>query len=114
MRGSLRCILAGLALGLGTGCHSTPKASRVASAEPGLSSGPIEPGAGSTIVQSPVARPVTFADRHPLFSKPRQYYDNSGNNKIVKAAAATVIGIPAGIVGEIKQIVVGAPPGAAY
>lgn len=50
-----------------------------------------------------------YVDRHPLFSKPRQYWDNSGDNKIVKAAAATFIGVPAGFVGEMKQIVVGVP-----
>jgi hypothetical protein len=52
---------------------------------------------------------VTFVDRHPLFSKPRQYWETSGDKKIVKAAAATFIGVPAGFVGEVRQIIVGAP-----
>jgi hypothetical protein len=63
------------------------------------------------VVEGP-ARPastLTWVDRHPLFSKPRDYYDNSGTNKVVKTAAAAVIGVPAGIFGELKQIVVGAP-----
>ncbi len=51
-----------------------------------------------------------FVDRHPLFSKPRQYWETSGDNKIVKAAAATFIGVPVGFAGEVKQIFVGAPP----
>ena len=57
---------------------------------------------------------MTWVDRHPLFIKPREYYDNSGSNRVVKAAAATVIGVPAGIIGEIKQIVVGTPPELRY
>lgn len=91
------------------GCHSAgPR--RLASVEPGLS----DPG--TTVVEGspPAGTAVTFADRHPLFAKPREYYENSGNNKVVKAAAATIIGIPAGILGEMRQIVVGAPAGTRY
>ncbi len=92
-----------------TGCQ-TAGARRVASApEPGLS-GAIEPG--TTVVEAPVqpARTITFVDRHPLFSKPRDIYESTGNNnKVVKAAAATVIGIPVGLYDELKQIVVGTP-----
>jgi hypothetical protein len=51
----------------------------------------------------------SWVDRHPLLYKPRDYYETSGDNKIVKTAAATVIGIPAGVVGELRQIVTGAP-----
>jgi hypothetical protein len=89
------------------GCQSAAPR-KVASAEPGLS-GPMEPGAG--VVEAPAhpATTLTWVDRHPLFSKPRDYYDSSGTNKVVKTAAAAVIGIPAGIFGELKQIVVGAP-----
>ncbi len=53
----------------------------------------------------------------PLLRKPQQYYDNTKSNKVVKTAAAAVVGVPAGIVGELKQIVVGAPtatPAPAY
>jgi hypothetical protein len=93
------------------GCQSGPSGRTVAAAEPPLVS-PAEPN--GTVVHAPPPKTVTWADRHPLFTKPREYYDNSGNNKVVKAAAATVIGIPAGIVGELKQIVVGAPPDVRY
>jgi hypothetical protein len=56
------------------------------------------------------ARNVTWVDRHPLFSKPRDIYEKTNNNSpVVKTAAATVIGIPSGILGELRQIVVGAP-----
>jgi hypothetical protein len=98
-------LAAALALAI-AGCQSSgPK--RVA-AEPSLS-GTIEPG--STVVEAKPAPSTTdtWVDRHPLFSKPRDYYESSGNNTIVKTAAATVIGIPAGIFGELKQIVVGTP-----
>jgi hypothetical protein len=52
---------------------------------------------------------VSWVDRHPLFSRPREYYETTPSNKVVKAAAATVIGVPAGIFGELRQIVVGTP-----
>ncbi|AGA26636.1 hypothetical protein [Singulisphaera acidiphila] len=96
---------------LGTGCQSGTSARRMASAEPTLLP-PSEPG--STVVQTQPARELTWVDRHPLFIKPREYYDNSGSNRVVKTAAATVIGVPAGIIGEIKQIVVGTPPELRY
>jgi hypothetical protein len=86
------------------GCHGPP-ARKTAAAEPGLN----DPG--TTVVEAtpPAGSSLSWVDRHPLFSKPRDYYESSGNNTIVKTAAATVIGIPAGIIGEIRQIVVGAP-----
>jgi hypothetical protein len=93
------------------GCQTSPL--RQARAEPSLTS-PVEPG--STVVEAPpqTAPKWSFVDRHPLFSKPRDLYESSGNNYIVKTAAATVIGIPAGLFGEIKQIVVGTPTDARY
>jgi hypothetical protein len=94
-------------LALGAGCQSSPSPRPIARAEPGLAS-PSEPD--STVVQTQPPREVTWADRHPLFTKPREYYDSSGDNRVVKAAAATVIGVPAGIIGELRQMVVGAPP----
>jgi hypothetical protein len=111
MRASHRPALAlGLAMALAVpGCQgvSAPRAPRsVASIEPGLDSGS---GPPTTVVEAPAPKQVTVVDRHPLFYKPREYYENSGNNKVVKAAAATVIGIPAGIVGEVRQIVSGQP-----
>jgi hypothetical protein len=95
------------------GCQSAGPHKVAAAAEPGLS-GAVEPGA--TVVEAPVApaRTVTFVDRHPLFFKPRDYYESSGNNKVVKAAAATMIGIPVGLYGELKQIVVGTPVQSKY
>jgi hypothetical protein len=89
---------------------------KVASGEPGLSA-PIEPGSSvagargpGAVVASPVpGTTVSWVDRHPLFSRPREYYETTPSNKVVKAAAATVIGVPAGLFGELRQIVVGAP-----
>jgi hypothetical protein len=57
---------------------------------------------------------LTFVERHPLLYKPRDYYENSGENKVVKTAAAVVVGVPVGIVTELKQIVVGSPPTPTY
>ena len=76
---------------------------------------PVRSTATATVVaadgtrQVAPARTVTWVDRHPLFSKPRDYWDTSGDNKIVKAAAATFVGVPVGMYGEVKQIIVGAP-----
>src|SRR4051794_39586514 len=100
----------GLALALlavvGTsGCQWAPSRRAVAAAEPGLDP-PARTGAAA---DGAPERAVTFVDRHPLFGKPREYYENSGSNKVVKTAAAAVVGVPVGIFGELKQIVVGAP-----
>ena len=62
------------------------------------------------VAEAPQAKTVGYVDRHPMLSKPRDYWENAGDNKIVKAGAATFIGVPVGIYGELKQIVVGAPP----
>jgi len=88
------------------GCHGS--GSRRSSApEPGLS-GALD--SGGTVAEATPSKTVTYVDRHPIFSKPRDYWDNAGDNKIVKAGAATFIGVPSGIYNEMKQIVVGAPP----
>jgi hypothetical protein len=91
-----------------SGCQGAGSPRRVAVAEPGLA---LPGDAGPAVAEAPpAARPVTVVDRHPLLSRPRDYYESAGNNKIVKTAAATFIGIPAGFVGELKQIVVGRDP----
>ncbi len=91
----------------GAGCQASGARRSIAAAEPPLDS---TFGDGTAIAEvSPPTTTVTFADRHPLLSKPREYYDNSGTNPFVKTTAATLIGIPAGILGEMRQIVVGRP-----
>ena len=106
MRASRPIFLALLAILAVSGCKGTGGSQRVARAEPALIG---EGSSAPSIVEEPSSRPVTVVDRHPLLSKPRQYYESSGNNKVVKAAAATVIGVPAGIFGELRQIVRGQP-----
>jgi hypothetical protein len=90
-----------------SGCQSSGTgARRITSTEPGLNA------RGETIVEGtpPAGTAVTWVDRHPLFSKPRQYYDNSASsNKVARVVSATVIGVPVGLFGELKQIVVGTP-----
>jgi len=104
-----------VAAGLSCGCQSAGPKRTVISAEPGLtsSSEPEKATANGTIEGTPV-KTVGFSDRHPLFTKPREYWDTSGDNRIVKAAAATFIGVPVGFVGEVRQIIVGAPPEVRY
>jgi len=88
------------------GCHNGGRRRTIAD-EPALSGLDAEDKA---FLDAPAARPISTVDRHPILYKPREYWDNSGDNRIVKAAAATFVGVPAGIVGEVRQIFVGAPP----
>jgi hypothetical protein len=99
------------------GCQSAGPRKPVVTTEPGLA-GTVDSD-GTTVAadgtrQVAPARTVTWVDRHPLFSKPRDYWDTSGDNKIVKAAAATFVGVPVGMYGEVKQIIVGVPQEVRY
>ena len=106
-------LLAGLALASLAGCQSGSMGSYKRSAarpvEPGLAASG-DPSDPSAIVEKPLPPPrAAWAERHPLFSKPREVYNGAGNNKVVKVAGATLVGIPMGIAGELRQIVVGQP-----
>jgi hypothetical protein len=105
-------VLAGI---VGTGCQSSGPRRTVVSPEPGLA-GPAAPDGtlADGTHEVPPPKQVGWVDRHPLFSKPRDYWDSSGDNKVVKAAAATFVGVPVGFYGEMKQIIVGAPPEQRY
>jgi hypothetical protein len=99
-------------LGMAVGCQSAGARKPVVTTEPGLagavdSDGTAVAADGTRQIAAP--KTVTWVDRHPLFSKPRDYWDTSGDNKIVKAAAATFVGVPVGMYGEVKQIIVGTP-----
>jgi hypothetical protein len=108
---------AALAVGLVSGCQTagTKRTATVISPAPTVSDTGNPDGA---VAEKPIdtapVKTVAFADRHPLFKKPREYWETSGDNKIVKAAAATFIGVPAGFVGEVRQIFVGVPPAPLY
>jgi hypothetical protein len=118
MRGNRGLIIGALILAVGVvpGCQSagTKRPSTVISPAPAVSDAGNLEGESTDRTVSTTPRTVTFVDRHPLFKKPREYWDSSGDKKIVKAAAATFIGVPAGFVGEVKQIFVGAPPETRY
>ena len=106
MRG-LQWTVAALLMALAaSGCSGGPSKRTLASSEPALSG---DPEVAIVDRAKPVPGAVTVVDRHPLLSKPRQYYESTGNNKVTKTAAAAFIGVPAGIYGELKQIVVGVP-----
>jgi hypothetical protein len=90
------------------GCQSSGSRRTAKAPEPSLS-GALDSGAPIVAEPAP-ATTVTYVDRHPLFSKPRDYWESAGDNKIRKAAAATFVGVPVGLYGEMKQIVVGVPP----
>jgi hypothetical protein len=103
--------------GLIAGCQSagTKRPATVVSPAPPVSdASDVERAASEKTISTTPVSTVGFADRHPLFTKPKQYWETSGDNKIVKAAAATFIGVPAGFVGEVKQIFVGVPPETRY
>ena len=108
MRGDRRLKALGLSVLILTvaGCQGSGT-KRASAPEPALS-GALD--SGGTVAETPPAKTVTYVDRHPIFAKPRQYWDGAGDNKIVKAGAATFIGVPSGIYNEMKQIVVGTPP----
>jgi hypothetical protein len=95
-----------IAVGMNSGCQSAGRPRTVVTPAPSVS-GTVDDD-GSRVGTTPV-RDVTWVDRHPLFFKPREYWDTSGDNKVVKAAAATLVGVPVGIYGEVKQIIVGTP-----
>ena len=109
MRGHRWLAVANLALlaALTVGCQGTGSTRVASTPEPSLS-GAIDNN--SAVAEGTPPKTVSYVDRHPLLSKPRDYWESSGNNKIVKAGAATFIGVPVGIYGEIKQIVIGTPP----
>jgi hypothetical protein len=118
MRGNRWLFIGALVLAVGVvpGCHSagTKRPSTVISPAPAVSEAGDPEGQPADRTISTTPQTVSFADRHPLFKKPREYWDSSGDKKIVKAAAATFIGVPAGFVGEVRQIIVGAPPEPRY
>jgi hypothetical protein len=104
-------VLVGL-YGMSSGCQTAGARKPVVTTDPPITSsvdndGTVVVGDGTKTI--PPARTVTWVDRHPLFSKPRDYWDTSGDNKVVKAAAATFVGVPVGMYGEVKQIIVGTP-----
>jgi hypothetical protein len=94
-----------LALGLGlsilsqVGCHGALRGNDMAFQDAPLG----DPGMIGE------ARPVTFADRHPLLYKPVEWYDRAAPNPILGVASATFVGIPAGALGEARQIIMGCP-----
>ncbi len=104
---ALCSLLSGLVLLGITGCQGGPSRRTMAANEPPLGS---SAGPGFVAEKPSTAGTSTaFIERHPLFYKPREYYETSGNNTVVKVAGATLVGIPVGIYGELKQIVTGTP-----
>ncbi|RUL84325.1 hypothetical protein [Tautonia sociabilis] len=96
-------VLLALAAGMTTGCHRKEFLRNQSIAmDPSIVAS--DPAAG-------VPNRVTFVDRHPMLRKPVEYYQSTGTGTAGKVAAAALIGVPAGILGEMRQIVVGCPPG---
>lgn len=49
----------------------------------------------------------SFVDRHPLLYKPRDVYHTTAHHGVVKVMAATFVGVPAGVVCEVGQVING-------
>jgi hypothetical protein len=118
MRGQ-RWLIIGLLValyGMSLGCQSPGPRKTIVTPEPAVSSAVDGNSTVTADATREVAPPKTvgWVERHPLFSKPRDYWDTSGDNKVVKAAAATFVGVPVGLYSEVKQIIVGAPPEVRY
>ena len=93
---------------LTTGCHRKEFIrDRSVAMDPPLVSA--DPAQDDPLLAEP--RRATFVDRHPLLRKPVEYYQSSGPNPVGRVASATLIGVPAGVLGEMRQIIVGCPPG---
>jgi hypothetical protein len=107
MRGQLWQKLIGVMILAATleGCQGT--GSRRPAPEPPLAAATDPNG---TVAEATPPKTISYVDRHPLLSAPRDYWESSGDNKVVKTAAATFVGVPVGFYKEIKQIVVGTPP----
>jgi hypothetical protein len=106
-RGAL-ILLTGLALAV-TGCswkkHKRPE---ITTAPIPLEGTVID---GTTVVDAaPAKHQYNFFHNHPLFYKPANFYHELGHGPLTGTAAAIFLGIPAGIVCEATQIVVGHPP----
>ncbi|WP_337173783.1 hypothetical protein [Paludisphaera sp.] len=97
--------LATLALAA-SGCHGAGRRRASVVEDPAIAGLDAEDKA---FLAAPADRGVTVVDRHPILYTPREYWDNAGDNRLVKAAAATFVGVPVGIVGEVRQIIVGRP-----
>jgi hypothetical protein len=94
-------------VGCQSGSMGSYRRSAAKPSEPALSS--VDEDSSGTVISKSPPPTVGFVERHPLFYKPREIYNNSGNNRVVKVAGATIVGIPMGIAGELRQIVVGTP-----
>jgi len=106
----VRPLVAGLLVAALVGCASSkPKRSVIVSEPPLLSEGLSPIDGGTEIAQAPEIRSDSFVDRHPFFTRPREYYDSTNGNKLTRTAAAAVIGVPSGIGAEIKQVFTGGP-----
>lgn len=110
-RATTQRLVAGFLVAGLIGCASgRPRRSAVAVEPPLATDGPPPMVGSSEVVQAPETRTATMTDRHPLFTRPREWYDTTNGNKFTRTAAAAFIGVPSGIGAEIRQIVQGQPP----
>lgn len=92
-----------------TGCQGMRNRRVAMAPEPALTD-PSIPGEPVVVAPPSEVSSMAFVDRHPMFSKPRDMYNSDPDgNKLLRTTKAAFVGVPMGIVGEVRQIVVGAP-----
>ncbi|MEW4566484.1 hypothetical protein AB1L88_01325 [Tautonia sp. JC769] len=101
-------VLIALLAALSTGCQRK-EFIRNQSVVMDPSLGSIDPALNDPMVTQPGR--ATFVDRHPMLRKPVEYYQSAKPNPAHRLASAAFIGVPVGIFGELRQIIVGCPPG---
>lgn len=101
-------IIAVLAVIITPGCAKNRQKVMVSNNRP-IIEGASSVGGSEIVVNQPASNGSRFIDRHPLFYKPGEYYTTYDGNVVVRGARATFVGIPAGVVGEVKQAFRGVP-----
>ncbi len=94
-----------------SGCKSAGSRQNTFSSEPILTDPGRISAAPDSVELDPLPPPrVSAVERHPLLRKPVEYYEGIESGPVGKTASAVLIGVPAGVAGEIRQIVAGSPP----
>ena len=101
-------VVAALAVLITPGCAKNRQKVMVSNNRP-IIEGASSVGGGEIVVNNKPAGGSRFIDRHPLFYKPGEYYTTYDGNVVLRGARATFVGIPAGMVGEMKQAFRGVP-----
>lgn len=101
-------VVTALTIVIAPGCAKNRQKVMVSSNRPIIEGASTVSSNGELVVNKP-AGSSRFMDRHPMFYKPGEYYSTYDGNVVMRGARATFVGIPAGVVGEVKQAFRGVP-----